>query len=74
MIKDAIPRFSEFSAAEKLILLEEIWDDLAMQPSDVPVHDWHRSELQRRYQEYLQNPADGSPWTEVRDRLLRGLE
>ena len=73
MLKEAIPHFDELSTSEKLLLLEELWDDLADVPSDVPVHDWQRRELERRYQEYLQNPAGGSPWPEVRERLLRAF-
>ncbi len=74
MIKEAIPHFDELSSSEKFILLEELWDDLAGQPSEVPVRDWQKCELERRYQEYLQNPSEGSPWPEVRERLLGTLE
>jgi putative addiction module component (TIGR02574 family) len=73
MIREAIPHFDELSSAEKLVLLEELWDDLAGQPSEVPVRDWQKLELERRYQEYLQNPSEGSSWSEVRDRLLATL-
>jgi putative addiction module component (TIGR02574 family) len=74
MIKDAIPHLEELSQAEKLLLLEELWDDLAEHPSDVPVREWQKQELERRYEEYLQSPAEGSPWPEVRERLLSALE
>ena len=74
MIKEVIPHFDELSSSEKLILLEELWDDLAAQPSEIPVQDWQRHELERRYQEYLQNPTEGSPWQEVRERLLSALQ
>jgi putative addiction module component (TIGR02574 family) len=73
MIREAIPRFDELSSAEKLLLLEELWDDLAGQPSEVPVPDWQKRELERRYQEYLENPSEGAPWSEVRERLIAGL-
>jgi putative addiction module component (TIGR02574 family) len=70
MIREAIPRFDELSSAEKLLLLEELWDDLANQPSEVPVPDWQKQELERRYQEYVKDPTDGSSWPEVRERLM----
>ena len=73
MIKEAIPRFDELSSAEKLLLLEELWDNLAGEPAEIPVVDWQRQELERRYQEYVQNPSEGSSWSEVRERLLSGL-
>jgi putative addiction module component (TIGR02574 family) len=73
MIKGAIPRFDEFSSAEKLLLLEELWDHLAGEPAEVPVADWQKRELERRYQEYVKNPSGSSSWSEVRERLLGDL-
>ena len=38
----------DLSPSEKLQLVEDLWDDLAATPEDVPVHDWHKEELARR--------------------------
>ena len=38
----------DLSPAEKLPLIEDLWDDLASTPSDVPFPDWQREELERR--------------------------
>jgi len=73
MLKEAIPHFDELSASEKLLIFEELWDAIALEPSAVPMQDWQRSELEKRYEEYTRNPAEGSPWTEVRERLLNAL-
>jgi putative addiction module component (TIGR02574 family) len=35
----------DLSPAEKLQLVEDLWDDLASNPSAVPVHDWQKEEL-----------------------------
>ena len=40
MLKEAIPQFVELSSSEKLLLLEELWDELAGHLSEVPVPDW----------------------------------
>jgi putative addiction module component (TIGR02574 family) len=73
MLLEAIPTIRELSTAEKLILLEELWDDLASRPSEVPVPAWQKQELERRHAEYLTNPDEGSSWDEVRERILRKL-
>lgn len=73
MLKEAIPDYEKLGASEKLLLLEELWDDLAGQPSEVPVWDWQKRELERRCQEYLQNPSEGASWPEVKSRLLGSL-
>jgi len=38
----------DLSPAEKLELVEDLWDDLAGTPEAVPVHDWQKHELARR--------------------------
>lgn len=73
MLLEAIPTIHELSTAEKLILLEELWDDLASRPGEVPVPDWQQHELERRHAEYFSNPNEGSSWEEVRARILQKL-
>ena len=33
---------------ERLQLVEDLWDSLAAEPSQVPIPDWHREALERR--------------------------
>lgn len=56
----------DLSPAEKLQLVEDLWDDLASTPEAVPVHDWQKVELARRKASLLENPASGLSWEEVK--------
>jgi putative addiction module component (TIGR02574 family) len=60
----------DLSPAEKLQLVEDLWDDLAADPQSVPVHDWQKEELDRRKKNLTSNPASGLSWEEVK-RTLR---
>lgn len=57
------------SPAEKLQLVEDLWDDLARTPEAVPVQDWQVEEIERRQAEYANDPASGSSWEEVERRI-----
>jgi putative addiction module component (TIGR02574 family) len=59
----------DLSPAEKLQLVEDLWDDLAADPASIPVHDWHKEELARRKANLAQNPASGLTWEEVARRI-----
>jgi putative addiction module component (TIGR02574 family) len=37
----------DLSVSEKIQLLEDPWDDIASDPSAVPLHDWQQEELNR---------------------------
>ncbi|ACB75222.1 addiction module component, TIGR02574 family [Opitutus terrae PB90-1] len=59
------------SPAERILLVEEIWDRIAAEPESVPVSASHRVELDRRLDSLEKNPDQGRPWDEVRDELRR---
>ncbi|ACN18041.1 hypothetical protein HRM2_p00540 (plasmid) [Desulforapulum autotrophicum HRM2] len=60
------------SPPEKLQLLEDLWDDLAASPSDVPVYEWQKEELARRKTNLMNNPTSGLSWDDVK-RKTRSL-
>lgn len=56
----------QLSTSEKLQLVEEIWDDLAATPEEIPVHDWQRDELDQRKAAHASDPASGLTWQQVK--------
>ena len=59
----------DLSPSEKLQLVEDLWDDLAATPSEVPVHEWQKKELARRKTNLMSNPASGLSWDDVKRRV-----
>jgi putative addiction module component (TIGR02574 family) len=69
---DAVSIFN-LSPPEKLQLVEDLWDDLAATPSEVPVHEWQKEELARRKVNLMSKPASGLSWDEVKHRVRSRL-
>lgn len=59
----------DLSPSEKLQLVEDLWDDLASTPTDVPIHDWQLQELERRKANLTSNPASAVTWEEIQRRV-----
>jgi putative addiction module component (TIGR02574 family) len=59
----------DLSPAEKLQLIEDLWDDLASNPEDVPIHDWQKEEVDRRKANLKNAPASGLSWEEVKRQI-----
>ena len=59
----------EMSVAERILLVEDVWDSIAAMPESLPLTDAEREELDRRLEAYHKNPAAGSPWDEVKARI-----
>ena len=55
---------------ERIQIAQSIWDSVAAVPEAVELTDEQRSELERRLKAYREDPKAGSPWPEVRDRMI----
>jgi putative addiction module component (TIGR02574 family) len=59
----------DLSPSEKLQLVEDLWEDLAATPENVPVHDWQKADLARRKANLMSNPDSALSWDEIRRRV-----
>lgn len=57
------------SVAERILLVEELWDSIAPGPEAFTLTEIHQQDLDRRLEQYRDNPKSGSPWAEVKARL-----
>ena len=57
--------------AEKLNLIEQLWDSLTSPERDaLPVPAWHRDELDERQADIDENPGQSVPWDDVKQQLF----
>jgi putative addiction module component (TIGR02574 family) len=59
----------ELSVAERIQMVEDIWDSIAGVPDSVLLSEGQKKELDRRLEAYHSNPDAGAPWIEVRERI-----
>ena len=67
----SVAEILELPVAERIRLVELIWDSIAAVPETVPVSEDLKAELDRRLAEFEANPEGGSPWEEVRQRIVQ---
>ena len=58
---------------ERLEIAEAIWESLETAVDQPPLLDWQREVLDERIAEDDANPDEGSPWEEVKQRILSSL-
>jgi putative addiction module component (TIGR02574 family) len=59
----------ELSVTEKLRIVEEIWDSIVKNPSALPITGEERAVLDKRLQEYRENPTEGIEWNQLKMKL-----
>ena len=63
--------YRSLSIAERLQLVEEIWDSIAQDADVLPLTPQQTAELDRRWAEHERDPGSATPWEKVRDELHR---
>jgi len=58
---------------EKILLVEDIWDSIARSNAELPLPEWQKRELERRYAEYQEGKATLHAWEEVHESLRNSI-
>lgn len=61
----------QLSVAERILLVEEIWDSIAASPGEPSLTESQRQDLEHRLAEYRDDPHSGASWEDVKARLRR---
>jgi putative addiction module component (TIGR02574 family) len=57
--------------SQRMQLLKEIWDSIAVEGQLPEMPELHKQELNRRLAEMERNPTAGSTWEDVKRRLRK---
>ena len=73
MSQDLREELLKLSVAERLELVQELWDSIAAdcEGEAWPLTDEQRQDLERRLAEANRDPTGGASWQEVRERIRR---
>ncbi len=66
-MKDILSR----STAEKILLVETIWDNIAEESNNIPVSKEQLNLVKERLEEYKKNPSKVKSWEEVKKNYLK---
>lgn len=67
-------QFSEIlqlSVAERIQLVEDIWDSIANVPEAISLTEEQEAELERRLEAYQANRAEGISWNDLKEKLRK---
>ena len=64
----ALP-LEKMTTQDKLSVIEEIWDDLAHNPTQVPSPVWHGEELKAREERLAKGLTRFSDWSDAKQRI-----
>lgn len=59
----------DLGVAERIELVEDLWDSIAEVPEKVELTAEQKKVLDERLEAYHRNPNEGSPWEVVKERI-----
>ena len=59
----------QLSVAERIQLVEDIWDSIATVPDAISLTEEQQVELERRLEAYQANPNEGISWNDLKTKL-----
>ncbi len=59
----------ELSVAEKIQIVEDIWDSISNAPEELSLTEAEKLELDKRLESYKQNPDEGIEWETLKKNL-----
>ena len=69
--KEILKEINKLKLSEKLILAENIWDLIAQDNSELPLPEWQKIELDKRYSEYKSGNQNIYNWESVHNSLQK---
>jgi putative addiction module component (TIGR02574 family) len=70
MSRTEISHILELPTAERVAIVQEIWESMLEKPEGIGVTAAQREELERRWIDLQENPNEGESWTDVKKSLL----
>jgi len=62
-------QIDQMTVAEKLRIMEELWEDLRTRAEDVPIPQWHKDLLNEREKLIETGEAEFDDWTAAKKRI-----
>lgn len=69
----SIENIKKLSIAERILIVEDIWDSIIFSKESFPVSDEQKKELDLRLEAYYKNPNEGRSWKEVKANIQSQL-
>jgi putative addiction module component (TIGR02574 family) len=66
---EIIHEINKLDPAEKLLLVEDVWDSIAKDNSELTMAEWQKKELSTRFEEYKSGVQKLHDWKSVHEGI-----
>ncbi|MBV6493044.1 MAG: hypothetical protein LDLANPLL_01051 [Turneriella sp.] len=73
-VTELVAEIRQMKSAEKLDLLETLWENLAQEYDQTDIPQLHQEEIQNRFDKYAKDTNSAVVWDTAKERILKRYE
>ncbi len=73
-VTDLVAEIRQMKSADKLDLLETLWENIAQEYDQTDISQGHQDEIQARFDKYAKEPTSAAAWDAAKESILRRYE
>lgn len=66
---EIVKEIDKLDLSEKLILVEDIWDNIAQNNEELPMPEWQKAKLDQRYSDFKDGNLKLHDWESIHEEL-----
>jgi len=66
-----VKEIDKLALSEKIMLVEDIWDEIALKNNQLPMPEWQKTELDKRYKKFKRGNASLQEWETVHEEIRK---
>jgi len=70
---NSIDNIKKLSVAERVLIVEDIWDSILSAKEEIPITDEQKKELDSRLEAFYKTPGEVKSWNEVKNTIQSKL-
>lgn len=74
ILNELMNQIENLSLSGKLMLVEDIWDSIARSNDQLPMPEWQKRELDKRYQDYQSGKMELHDWHDIHTELRKSSQ
>ncbi len=67
--QEIVQEIEKLGLSEKLLLVEDIWDGIARNNGELPMPEWQKTEIDKRYREFKKGHLECHNWESVHEDI-----
>jgi putative addiction module component (TIGR02574 family) len=73
-VSELVEEIKKLEKSERLLVVEGVWESIVSNNEEIPIHDWQKKELDKRYRDYKADTTKLHSVNDIHDEIKANLK